>query len=512
MKGLLLLAALAFLVIGQAFAEVKIIEIGEESKDVLSLYLDNGEIIQIKRNNVKAISIAKDAFLTKDSIQILKKQTFINTPNIAQEIEIVAGETPYTPITSNNKNMFSREEYKRIRFSSKNPLEKSNISVLPNYETAQSVMDHINGGTDDDSQCYNRAHMWTYEALIKDNVNLGKVWIFFTKKYTREFNYKWWFHVAPYTHVNDSNVRYVLDRGFFTVPFNLRSWTDYFMENNAECRVVTDYNQYRKNQKREYCFLIFSSQYYWQPWQIEKLSNRGTHFWGYKPGELKITYPDALIRGTWNRTIPTLDSRVHTGTRFPVSVNGRIDEGRTNGPGTPGDGETDVRDPAPERNGVPYMRVQYSRGDEVVDNNLRTGDVERVLLDGRILVDYDNSSLETALDVRDLGKRLRRQRAFGLAEGDQIVVGNRTGNIERLYSNGILRVDIDNQRSDSMIRVSDGVAAEVRSINGFQRGVDVVDTNGNRGEVKQVFANGLARIDFKRFGDRVVDLSTVRRR
>lgn len=515
------LVVLAFVISSQAIAVNKIIEIDEESSDVLALYLDSGEIVEINRANSRAIDIARDAFFTKDSINILTKDTFEVSPSVVHELEIVPSETPYTPMARNNKNMFSRDEYRDIDFRTLDPLEKSNISVLPSYDTAQAIMDNINGGTDDKSECYNRAHMWTYEALIKDNVNLGKIWIFFGKKYIKEFGHKWWFHVAPYTHVNDNNVRYVLDRGFHTVPNNVRNWTDFFIKNRAECRVVTDYQVYEDSNKRkqEYCYLIYSSQYYWQPWQVEKLSKKRTPFWGYKEFELKIAYPDALIRGTWNRVIPALNSRVHTGTRFPVSVDGRLEDGRTS---NPQDAERERREreererrerenPAPERNGVPYINVQYSRGDDVIDNNMRTGEIENILSDGRVVVDYDNSGQDSIKDVREIGKRLSN-RVFGLAEGDRIVIAGRsTGKIERLYSNGIFKVDIDDQRSDSYVRFSQGVANEVRSMGGFSRGMKVVDVNGNEGEVDRVYANGLALVDFKRYDETVVDISNLRR-
>ena len=66
------------------------------------------------------------------------------------------------------------------------------------------------------------------------------------------------------------------------------------MQNKAFCPVVTDYQDYERHPNAEYCYLMYSSQYYWQPWQLEKLSKEGQHFWGYKKSELYTTYKNAL--------------------------------------------------------------------------------------------------------------------------------------------------------------------------------------------------------------------------
>ena len=46
------------------------------------------------------------------------------------------------------------------------------------------------------SQCYDKAHYWSYE-WSRQNLSLGKMFLFFTESYIRRYNYKWWFHVAP---------------------------------------------------------------------------------------------------------------------------------------------------------------------------------------------------------------------------------------------------------------------------------------------------------------------------
>ncbi len=476
-----------------------IIKLDESSAKKLSLYLDNGEIVDILKSNKRAISQARDAFSTNEAIKILDKVTSTDYPDTALEVEIVVSKTPYTPEVAPRrkiKNLYSREAYNRIRFRTRNPLEKSKISIAPTYEAAQEIMNSMNGGTREESQCYNRAHMWTYEALIQNNVNLGKVWIFFTKKYIREIGHKWWFHVAPYTHVGDDTFRYVLDRGFTMVPYTMENWKNIFIKNKANCPVVTDYNHYDKRQNSAYCYLIYSSQYYWQPWQLERLSEKKIRFWGYKSNELTITYNDALI--TWSGHIPTLDPRVHTGRRYSTI------DGETS--------EDDTDRPEGDNNGAPSISVRYSRGDSVIDNSFRTGQIVEVLSSTSVAVNYDNSGGESVVDVRSIGKRLRS--AFSLSEDQRVLVGERrTGKVRRIYSNGIFFIDYDNA-SDHFVRYSADVAGEVSYLNGFSRKTRFIDGNGNKGKVRRVYSNGKVDIDYdsRRVRDIIVDHTYIKRR
>ena len=97
MKGSLFFILLCLFAGGAAHAELRIVELSEESKNEIELFMDNGEIIVIDRANTETVEKARDAFNTKDAIRLLKKKTFKLNPTIAHEIEIVPGERPYTP-------------------------------------------------------------------------------------------------------------------------------------------------------------------------------------------------------------------------------------------------------------------------------------------------------------------------------------------------------------------------------------------------------------------------------
>lgn len=121
-----------------------------------------------------------------------------------------------------------------------------------------------------ESQCYNRAHIWTYEAFVKNNIKSNKLFLFFTSRYIRNYRYKWWFHVTPMVYVggdSQSNWR-ALDRRYTRGPLSIRTWTNIFMLNNAQCSVVYKWSDYRNHQSERDCYLIPTSMYFWQPRDI----------------------------------------------------------------------------------------------------------------------------------------------------------------------------------------------------------------------------------------------------
>jgi hypothetical protein len=303
MKRLLILGSVALfsLTSPDLYAQnraVKIFSAGEFLSGHVTGFLDSGEIIHVPSEKTEAVERLKRSLYLGESFTFEADATADQAP----VVEVLAPAQDFAP--SEDKEMYDPARWRSIQWNSYDPMEKSNITAVASYEAAQSVMDGMNGETSDDSQCYNRAHMWTYEALVNQRVNLGKTWIFFTKKYIREFRYKWWFHVSPHTVVGAERFHYMLDRGFTMIPYTLENWKNIFMQNQANCPVVTDYRQYEDRQEAAYCYLIHSSQYYWQPWQLKKLSVEGEHYYGYKNSELKIAYPNALK--SWSGSIPVL--------------------------------------------------------------------------------------------------------------------------------------------------------------------------------------------------------------
>jgi hypothetical protein len=143
-------------------------------------------------------------------------------------------------------------------------------SVLPSI---RDVEDLFNTGRKDfieDSQCYQRAHVWAYEWR-KKNVYPSKTWIFFTRQYIRKYNFDWWFHVAPSVHVmmSEGIKERILDIKYATTPLKLKSWTDIFIRDGSNCPVVDKYTDQADYPESSSCFVMKSSMYYYQPFELE---------------------------------------------------------------------------------------------------------------------------------------------------------------------------------------------------------------------------------------------------
>ncbi len=156
-------------------------------------------------------------------------------------------------------------------------------SILDGQDEANSIFKKLNRRYRRRSECYNRAHVWSYESLSRFGLKSMKVFLFFTRKYIREYDFGWWFHVSPFTFVleNGEPQERVLDYMFVYSPSDMKKWTDYFMSNDAECPTVSKYSDYANNQEKAYCYLIKTSMYYYQPLDLTKLEQSGNekHEW-----------------------------------------------------------------------------------------------------------------------------------------------------------------------------------------------------------------------------------------
>lgn len=171
-----------------------------------------------------------------------------------------------------------------------------NPSVLNSFEDA-TKFHQASRRTTKESQCFNRAHVWTHDWRIKHNFYSMKIFLFFTPKYIRKFNFEWWFHVAPFVYVQDSQgvIRErVLDIKYGNGPLKIKQWTDIFMKDDASCPLVEKYSDHANNPESSTCYLMKASMYYYQPQDLELLEVQNIEKTYWVESEVKNAYLEAF--------------------------------------------------------------------------------------------------------------------------------------------------------------------------------------------------------------------------
>lgn len=137
-----------------------------------------------------------------------------------------------------------------------------------------------------ESQCFNRAMVWSYGWWRKHSMKSMKLFIYFTRDYIRRYNFEWWFHVAPYAHVMEDGkvVERVLDVKYSSGPLSFKKWSDIFMRNDADCRVITKYSEYADFPYSGSCFYQRAHMYTYQPADLQM-----NEAWGYSKDNFNMT-------------------------------------------------------------------------------------------------------------------------------------------------------------------------------------------------------------------------------
>lgn len=169
-------------------------------------------------------------------------------------------------------------------------------TILPDLETVNTIFRRMNRRWQWSSQCYNRAHVWNYEEFQRTGLLSKKVFIFYTRRYIRDYRFKWWFHAIPTVlaqHEGTIVERY-LDPMFARSPLPQKAWTDIFIKSRRTCPVITKYSQYRDNQETEHCYLHFGSMYYWQPRDLDNFERTGFEKMSFIKSDVDYAYWEAF--------------------------------------------------------------------------------------------------------------------------------------------------------------------------------------------------------------------------
>ena len=165
-------------------------------------------------------------------------------------------------------------------------------TVVGSDDEATEIFNELNPNANSKSECYNRAHVWTYEEKLKRDLNSMKVFLFFTYRYIREYNYGWWFHVAPFLMVKQgtTTMEQVTDPEFTSSPQAMKDWTDIFIAPKVDCPVIQKYSDYEQHQEAQYCYRVKVSMHYWQPRDIQQNEIDGSLKTEFIPSEVEWAY------------------------------------------------------------------------------------------------------------------------------------------------------------------------------------------------------------------------------
>lgn len=284
-------------IMGTAKAASRIIEVvdieevaGDQS--ALAVFASDGQIYEVdaKDNRVLKLIISAKNNRQKIAIQLMvsnKVEEILEARNQILDVELITLST--LEKRSSHKNNKGRYNPKLLM-----------SDYITNFSDLRRVNEIFNSqrvDTREDSQCYNRAHVWSWEMrrYSEDGklVQPGKIWIYFTKKYIRAYRFKWWFHIAPYVKLN--GVDMVMDKKFLSGPISTRGWTNFFIQPRTKCRSINRYSKYERKPNKGHCFIMKTSVHYYQPYQIDNLEKgKGPAQTRWQEWELEQAYSDGI--------------------------------------------------------------------------------------------------------------------------------------------------------------------------------------------------------------------------
>ncbi len=251
------------------------IDLGNSPEDETLIFLSNGKVSKLTHTNndtLMALETARD------------QSSWVNI-TLDKNRNIIA-------LSSSDMIGTSEPFLNRNHFKS---LGTFKPTVIESMTRAREIFDEARYNPKE-SQCYNRAHVWSYEWRVNHNILTSKIWLFFTRKYIRKYNFDWWFHVAPMLHVNIGGrmMERVADIKYARAPLRIKQWTDIFLRNDAECPLVENYSDGADYPESRWCYIMKSSMYYYQPVDLEANEKYGTDRSSWNEEEVRGSYLEAF--------------------------------------------------------------------------------------------------------------------------------------------------------------------------------------------------------------------------
>lgn len=252
-------------------SKVHSIDTASKQNDPHLIMMDNGRVIFVDYHDTELLDSFRDSLKKRDTLklEVDEENNFLGAESIEPEAFV-------PPVRDNRKTV--------------------NFSYDPSVVSsgaASSIFRRMRRDYQNESQCYNRAHIWAWEEYQNSGLKSVKHFLFFTRRYIRNYRYKWWFHVSPSVKVSGQGAR-ILDRRYTSGHRSVSSWTRNFVHSGRRCPVVYKYYDYRNNQESEDCYLIPVSMYFWQPRDIERRDRTGHEKTQFYQSEIDYAYWEAF--------------------------------------------------------------------------------------------------------------------------------------------------------------------------------------------------------------------------
>lgn len=252
MRFFVLWSLICFHVFADSKIETSIIDIdfGQKSGDETLVFLQSGLVAKIRPSS-------------KFNILELLHRKKISSENPVYQISYDKNRfiTNIEEINSNSR------QYNQVNLS-----KDLNAQYIPTTIESMNVAKNYFRGArrswKEETQCFNRAMVWSYEWWLKHSLKSNKILVFFSRNFIRRFNFEWWFHIAPYVHVKDGDavVERVMDVKYSSGPISFQRWTDIFTRGRKYvCPMITKYSEYADFPYTGECYLYRTNMYTYQP-------------------------------------------------------------------------------------------------------------------------------------------------------------------------------------------------------------------------------------------------------
>lgn len=227
------------------------IDYGTETGDEVLLLLTSGHVAKIHHSNKYLLSESVNMRLKKKKKKKKWYKVTLDDDRYITQLEKV--EVPFSL-----KKMLSIPEHNLI-----------NQTYIPTtIESMDLAIKYFRSAryNPKESQCFNRAHIWSYEWWKKHGLRSNKIIIFFTRNYIRRYNFEWWWHIAPVVNIMENRkvVERVMDRKYTSGPRDVVTWKNIFLRNDADCPMIKKYSEYADNPYSGECMLYRTHMYTYQ--------------------------------------------------------------------------------------------------------------------------------------------------------------------------------------------------------------------------------------------------------